>query len=169
GIFVLQHLGQRSRDDLPREAELVLEPTVGSLFTVLCELAPEVVDLLLGFAVDLERHRLVKLEMRAAVESQEFLPFDFELHGHDRSGLLPVNLESLFSVAADFSDRGILEDGGIKFRRLLGLRIEPQAGRDLFCCQLHDLLLFSSFSLDLDSTWYSRRPSLRPWIPASRE
>src|SRR5262249_16961933 len=112
-------------------------------------------DLLLLFTGLLERHRLVELEMRAAVQRQEFLPFDFELHGHDRSGLLAVNLEFLFSIAADFSDLGILENGRVKFRRLLGLRIEPQAGRDLFCCQLHDLLLFTSFSLDLDSTWYS--------------
>src|SRR5215469_8325452 len=43
-------------------------------FTVLCRLAPEVVDLLLRFAVNLERHGLVELEMRAAVERQEFLP-----------------------------------------------------------------------------------------------
>src|SRR5262249_27936426 len=118
-----------------------LEPTAGSLFTALCQLAPEVVDLLLGFAVNLEGYGLVELEMRPAVQRQEFLPFDLELHGHDRSGLLAVNLESLFSIAADFSDLGVLEDGSIKFRRLFGLRIEPQAGRDLFCRELHDLLL----------------------------
>src|SRR5262249_29747118 len=76
---------------------------------------------------------------------QEFLPFDLELHGHDRSGLLAVNLESLFSIAADFSDLGILEHGSIKLRRLFGLRIEPQAGRDLFCREFHDLLLSRPF------------------------
>jgi hypothetical protein len=141
GIFVHQHLRQRFRDDLPREAELVLEPTAGSLFAALGKLAPEVVDLLLRFTVDLERYRLVELEMRATIKGDEFLPIDFKLHGHDRSRLLPVNLESLFSVAADFSDLGIPENGGVKFRRFFGLSIEPQAGRDLLCRHLHDLLL----------------------------
>src|SRR5262249_39861992 len=112
-----------------------------------CQRAPEVVDLLLRFTGHLERHRLVELEMRAAVERQEFLPFDFELHGHHRSRLLAVNLESLFSIAADFSDLGVLEDGSIKFCRLFGLRIEPQAGRDLLCGELHDLLLPRYFRL----------------------
>src|SRR5262245_20681746 len=83
--------------------------------------------------------------MRAAVQRQEFLPFDFELHGHDRSRLLAVNLESLFSIAADLADLGILEHGSVKFRRLFGLRIEPQAGRNLFCRELHDLLLYVIF------------------------
>src|SRR6516165_10086336 len=85
--------------------------------------------------------------MRPAVQRQEFLPFDLELHGHDRSGLLAVNLESLFSIAADLSDFGILEDGSVKFRRLLGLRIEPQAGRDFLRRYLHDLLLSRPFRL----------------------
>src|SRR5258708_6440608 len=168
GISVRQHLRHGLRDDLPREAELVLEPPAGALFPVLCQLAPEVVDLLLRFAVDLERHRLVELEMRAAVERQEFLPFELELHGHHRSRLLAVNLESLFSIAADFPDFGILEDGSVKFRRLLGLRVEPQARRDLLCRELHDLLLprpsrFTSTrhgirlrpALDLNSRWSS--------------
>jgi hypothetical protein len=56
-----------------------------------------------------------------------------------------VNLESLFSIAADFSDLGILEHGSVKFRRLFGLRIKPQAGRDLFRRHLHDLLLHILF------------------------
>src|SRR5262249_36897532 len=93
------------------------------------------------FAVHLERHGLVELEMRAAVERQEFLPFDFELDRHDRSGLLAVNLEPLFSIAADFADFGILEDGSVEFRRLFGLRIEPQSRRELSWRELHDPLL----------------------------
>src|SRR5262249_47568369 len=149
---------------LPREAELVFEPAARSLFAVLCQLAPEVVDLLLRVAVNLERHRLVELEMRAAVQRQEFLPFDFELHGHDRSGLLAVNLESLFSIAADFSDRGILEHGSVKFRRLFGLRIEPEAGRDLSRRHLHDLLLSRSGGWSALATKSARSCRARPCL-----
>src|SRR5262245_63488863 len=109
--------------------------------------------------------------MRAAVQRQEFLPFDFELHGHDRSGLLAVNLESLFSIAADFSDLGILEHGSIKLRRLFGLRIESQAGRDLFCREFHDLLLSRPFRST--STRYGIRlhfqATLFPLVPARSE
>src|SRR5499427_7753100 len=165
GISVHQHLGQRSREDLPREAELVLEPAAVALFTVLCQRAPEVVDLLLRFTGHLERHRLVELEMRAAVERQEVLPFDFELHGHHRSRLLAVNLEALFAIAADLSDFGILEDGSIKFCRLFGLRIEPQAGRDLFCRELHDLLLSRPFRLASTRDGIHLRLALVPGFP----
>src|SRR5262249_62023666 len=103
-------------------------PVAAAVVTFLCQSAPEGVDLLRTSTGHLERPGLVELAMRAAVQGQEFLPFDFELHGHDRSGLLAVNLESLLSIAAAFSDLGILENGRVKFRRLLGLRIEPQAG-----------------------------------------
>src|SRR5262245_13381377 len=143
GIFVHQHLRQCLGEDLPGHAELVLQPAAGSLLSALRELAPEVVDLLLALAGNLERHRLIELEVRAAVEGDEFLPFDFELHGHHRARLFPVNLESLFSVAADLSDLGTLEDGRVKFRRLFGLGIKPQAGRDPLCRHLHDSPLCS--------------------------
>src|SRR5215813_7667344 len=89
----------------------------GSAFGMTCHERPN-----LSFS---QGHGLVELEMRPAVESQEFLPFHLELHRHDRSGLLAVNLESLFSITADFPDLGVFEDGSIKFRRFFGLRIEP--------------------------------------------
>src|SRR5262249_28666266 len=130
-----------------------------------CQRAPEVVDLLLRFTGHLERHGLVELEMRAAVQRQEFLPFDLELHGHDRSGLLAVNLETLFSIAADLSDLGILEHGSVKLRRLLGLGIEPQAGRDLFCREFHDLLLSRPFRLASTRHGIPLRPALGPGFP----
>src|SRR5262249_2295879 len=105
------------------------------------------------------------------VQRQEFLPFDFELHGHDRSGLLAVNLESLFSVAADFSDLGILEHGSIKLRRLFGLRIEPQAGRDLFCRHLHDVLLSRPFRLTSprDGIRLHSQDALVPLVPVKAD
>src|SRR6266550_8347281 len=129
------------RQTLISGPDLFLEPTAGALLTALCKLAPEVVDLFLGFTVHLKRYRLVELELRAAVERQEFLPCDFELHGHDGSRLLAVDLETLFSVAADLSDLGILEDGRVEFRRLLRLGVEPQAWRDLLHGHRHDRLL----------------------------
>src|SRR5262249_5686229 len=99
------------------------------------------VDLLLGVAMDLERDRLVELEKRAAIEGDEFLSADLELHGHDRARFPAVHLESLLPEAADLPDLGVLEDGCVELRRLLGLRIEPQAGLDRRCSDLHDLLL----------------------------
>src|SRR5262249_10538773 len=108
-----------------------LQPAARPLLAALGEPAPEIVDLLLGLAMDLERDRLVEFEMRAAVEGDKLLPGDLELRGHDRSRRFSVNLVSLFPVAADPADPGILEDGNVEPRRLLGLRVEPQAGRDL--------------------------------------
>ena len=40
--------------------------------------------------------------------------------------------------AADLLDPRILEDGRIEVRRLLGLRVEPQARRDLLSDLRHD-------------------------------
>jgi hypothetical protein len=73
------------------------------------ELAPEVVDLGLAIARDLERDRLVELELRAAIEADELLAFDFELDGHDGSRRLAVDLLSFLSVAANLDDLEFLK------------------------------------------------------------
>jgi hypothetical protein len=88
----------------------------------------------------LERDRLVELEMRAAVEGDKSLSLELELDGHDRPGLSPMGLMALFAIAACPHDPGILEDGEISIGRILGLAIEPQAGRDLVAGDRHGLL-----------------------------
>ncbi len=62
------------------------------------------VDLVLGVTVYLEGDSLVELELRPAVESHEFLAFKFELHHHDRSRLLAMNVPAFLAIAAGFSD-----------------------------------------------------------------
>jgi hypothetical protein len=103
-----------------------------TLFAAVGELAPVVVDLVLRFAVDLKRDRLVELELRAAVERHELLSLDLELYGHDRSRGLAVDLMSRLSIAIDASDLGVLEDRDVEIRRRLGLVVEPQQGV-IFC------------------------------------
>ena len=53
------------RDDLPRDAEPVLQPAARALLAALGERAPVRVDLFLALAADLERDRLAERELRA--------------------------------------------------------------------------------------------------------
>ena len=41
-----------------------------------------------------------------------------------------MDFETFLAVAADPADPGVLEDGNIEARRVLGLAVEPQAGGD---------------------------------------
>ena len=103
----------------------------GPSSTALRELAPEVIDFGLRLAANLQRDRLAEFEIRTTIQSRECLSLDFEFNNHDRARLFVVNLLSGLGVSADFSDLGILEDRAIEFCRFLGLRVEPQARRDL--------------------------------------
>ena len=141
GLLVLQHVGNLRGHDLPREAELVLQPAAGAFGAALGELAPEVVDLGLRVAEHLERHRLVELELRAAVERQELLALELELDGHHRAGRLAVDLLACVAVAADPSDLGILEDRDVVLGRGLAFVVEPQARHDLLFGNRHPVLL----------------------------
>src|SRR4029079_17019736 len=80
GIRVLDQLGEDGRHDLPRHAELVLEPA--ALLRVLvaagAELLPVLVDLRLRVAVHLEGDGFVELEERTAVERGERLAVELE-------------------------------------------------------------------------------------------
>src|SRR5690349_21598226 len=64
--------------------------------------------------------------MRPAVERNEFLAFEREVHGHDRAFLSRPG----GSVTGDASNFGIFEDGHVKIRRLFGLGVEPQEWGD---------------------------------------
>jgi len=96
-------------DDLPGEAEFVLQPAALNLFAALGELAPIVVHLLLALAVDLERDRLGELEVGTAVQADESLPFEIEHHDHDRAGLSTMLLVSLVPVGLIVSMRESLK------------------------------------------------------------
>jgi hypothetical protein len=75
------------------------------------------------------------------------LPLELKLDGHDLPLGLVVNFETGFSVAGRFSHSGILEEGGIELRGLLGLAVKPQMRDDflhafLLACWVPHSLLF---------------------------
>jgi hypothetical protein len=67
------HVLQAGIVDLPGKPVTVLQPAAVVLLAAGDELVPHPVDLLLGLAVDVERDRVVELEMGAAVEGDEVL------------------------------------------------------------------------------------------------
>src|SRR5574341_736663 len=121
GVLVEHHVDERSGNDLPGETESVLQPAAGTFLSTLGgELAPEIIDLFLRLAGNLEGDRLVESELRAAVERDEFLPLELEGDHHDRARLLAMDLLPCVHVAADLVDLRVLEDRAIEFRRILG-------------------------------------------------
>src|SRR5216684_421295 len=126
GIGIAQELRQSGRNDLPRQAELVLEPAAHLLLSAGGELLPQLVDLFLGLAIRDERYRLRELELRPAVQGDEFLPVQLENRGHDRA----LRPGPRVSIADDLSLLRILENGDIEIHRLLGPAVEPQEWGD---------------------------------------
>src|SRR5690606_6865696 len=79
-LGVGHQLSEAARDDLPAEAEPVLEPAALRLLAAVGEeRVPEVVDLLLVLAVDPEGDGLVEPEERPRVESLEPPAAEFEV------------------------------------------------------------------------------------------
>src|SRR5207253_9115318 len=72
-ILVHKQLAEDRREDLPGEAELVLEPSALDLLAARGKLLPVVIHFVLILAVDEERYRLGELELRAAVQGHELL------------------------------------------------------------------------------------------------
>ena len=141
-VSVHQHFEQRDRHHLPGEAEFVLEPAARAFLAARRQLAPEMIDLGLAVAIDLERDRLVELEMRSAVQRHEALACELEPHAHHRACFLAVDLPAFIGIVGYGVDLGVLENGGVKLRGLLGLGIEPQA-RSVFCVTICMGLLLS--------------------------
>jgi hypothetical protein len=94
-IGVLQQLRQCGRYPLPRQSKFILEPAALAFGAAVRELAPEVIDVLLSVAQDLERDRLGELEEGPAVGGEKFEGLDLEGNGHDRSRLLAVDILAL--------------------------------------------------------------------------
>ena len=84
-VAIQHHVQQRERNDLPRQAEFIFQPAAGAFLPVFAQRIPIIVDLVLRIAIDLERDRLVELEMRAAIERDEGLSVELERNGHHRA------------------------------------------------------------------------------------
>jgi hypothetical protein len=93
GFFLVgsgQHLKHGGRDNLPRDAVFVLQPSASlcPLIAALAQFIPVMIDLALRFAFHDKGNRLGELQMRSAVERGELLAFEAKTHGHhEPSGL----------------------------------------------------------------------------------
>ena len=96
------------------------------LFAAGGELLPKFVHFRLRLAVHHKRYGLGKFEERTAVKRHKFLSFKLEFNDHDR----PFRPGPSIAIAGNFPDLGILEDGGVELRCLLGLIVEPQEWGD---------------------------------------
>src|SRR3546814_12984950 len=71
---------------LPRHAKPVLDPAAGLLLTAVHKGVPVAIYLGLVLAEDLERDRLVRRELRPAVQGRELDAVDLEVDEHRRAG-----------------------------------------------------------------------------------
>src|SRR5262245_44475798 len=128
-VWALEELVQPLRDDLPRQAEAVLQPTAHAVFAAtLDEGAPVAVDFGLVLAVDDERDRFAERELRPAVEAYEWHATQGEVDGQD----VAFRVARVVSRGArDIVDAAVREEIRVELGGLLGLAVEPQAGRDL--------------------------------------
>ena len=129
-------------------------------------LLPQSVDLVLRPAGDEERYGRSELEQRPAVDRDELVPLDLELDGHDRAFGKAVDLETRLAGADDVADPGILEDGGVRLRRLFGLAVEPEVRNDLLNGS-HDVsprcfLYSAALSLTRNATIFLTRTPFEP-------
>src|SRR5437763_6409165 len=147
-VRVLKQLAEHGRDDLPRHAVFVLQPSALHLLSAGGKLLPQLVDLLLGLAIDDERYRFVELELRSAVEREELLPVELEGDGHHGSRRTGCPLR----ITGNAGDLRVLEDGGVELRCLLGLAVEPQERGDLLHLG-YSSCAFTRFAVDWLHYW----------------
>src|SRR4051812_39279432 len=133
-VRIAQQLDHPRRHHLPGQPELVLDPaTLLRLgITTLAELVPVVVHLFLVSTHDLKRDRFGELELGAAIQSGERLSVELELDGENLARRLPMDLRPSLRIPTDPSYFRVLEDTGIKPRRVFGLAVEPETGSDRF-------------------------------------
>src|ERR1019366_6741461 len=115
------HLHEGGRDDLPRQAKLVLEPAAATLAAARGELFPEFIDFFLRLALHEQRDRFRELEVRAAVKRDERLTLKPET---TEIGL-PLRFRSRVAVARDADDLGVLEERDVEVHGLFGVVIKP--------------------------------------------
>jgi two-component system response regulator (stage 0 sporulation protein F) len=122
-VGVGQQLGEPSRHDLPREAELVLEPAaLDRLTAVGGERVPQAVDLRLILAVYGEGDRFGEMEFRAAVEAHERLAGEGEL---DHQHVSRRTARIVGGRALDLVDAAVGEESDVEVGGVLGLAVEP--------------------------------------------
>ncbi|MNN52235.1 hypothetical protein D3C81_1669210 [compost metagenome] len=103
---------ERHRHDLPRHAELVFQPAalLGFDGATLGQIAPEMVDLFLILAIDLERDRLAEFEHRPTVKAGEGLAIEFETDGHHRTFRFAMKFLTELAVVGQAGDFRVIED-----------------------------------------------------------
>src|SRR5438876_1565899 len=138
GLGVAQHLAEHLRNDLPRNAESVLQPAAGSfLAAAFRELGPVPIDLLLRLAGDHEEHAFGEREGRAAVESEVLAPVELEGGVEQLAfGDRPVLLTALHA-----HDLRVGEERDVELHRLLSAVVENQTWSDHWRFSLWFLLL----------------------------
>lgn len=132
GGVVLEELGHEAGDDLPGEAEFVLQPAalLARRVAAFVEAVPVEIEFVLGVALDLEGHGFGELEDGAAVQGGEGLAAELEDDGHDAAGLATVDFLAGFAIKDDAVDLAGGEDAGVKAGGVFGLVVEPEAGGD---------------------------------------
>ncbi len=128
-IGIAHEFTQSGGNDLPKETEFVLEPTALTFLAApRGELGPVVVNFVLRVAGDNEGNRFGEFEVRAGVQSCEFLAVQRKDDGQHAA----FGTWAGFSAARNLSDFGIGKDRAVKIGRFFGLRIEPQEWRDFW-------------------------------------
>jgi len=122
GVGISQHVAEKDRVDLPRETEFVFESAAPpSRSAVGGKFLTEIIDLILGLAVDRKRDRFGELELRAALSATNST-VERKFHRYHAA----LGAWSTLAVTRYPRHLSILKNAHVKFRRLFRFGIEPQ-------------------------------------------
>lgn len=129
GVFGADEFDDVAGNDLPEEAEFVLEPAAGDRFTAAGgEFFPVAIEFGLGVAVDKEGDGFVEFGLGSAIHGDEVLAVEGEGNGHDGTGGSVVVFGDGWGRVGGQGDFGVFEGGGVEFDGLLGVAVEPEEG-----------------------------------------
>ena len=126
-VWIGDQLDQALGDDLPRDAEPVLQPAARALLPTLGQRAPVGVDLFLALAVHLEGDGLGEPEVGPAVQRDELLAVQLEADRHHH----PLGARPGRAIAGDLEDLRVREHRGVERRGLFAFGVEPQTWSEL--------------------------------------